>query len=68
MCQALGRVPIQLKEEKTQRKRKNKIGLLNGVYRQFLAGFGPKFKLIKSEYDSVFRLWGVTLGCVLTPP
>jgi len=33
-----------------------------------LVGIVTKFNLNKSEYDSGFRPWGETLGCVQSPP
>jgi len=61
---SLGTYANPAEEEQSHQKRKNKTRLLNRVHRQFLTGFGTKFKLIKSEYDSVFSPWRVTFGCV----
>jgi len=60
VCLALGDVEWS----KPTGEGKNKPGYQTGFKGQNLAGFVTEFNLNKSEYDSGFRPWGETLGCV----
>jgi len=64
VCQALKSVSISIGREETLWRRQKPTVLLNWFEDSFWPVFRSRFKLIKSEYDLVFRPWGVILGCV----